>query len=74
VNNSRNESYSVAQAFRELTCCNSRLKPVPTKNSESAGKSRVLGWTALVSPASLSSCVRSFLFLPGDSVAGRLWN
>ncbi len=47
---------------------------VSTKNSERAGKSRVLVWAAVVSPACLSSSDRSFLGLYADSVVGRLWN
>jgi hypothetical protein len=48
-----------------------RLDVVPTKNSKSIEKSRVLGITAVVSPACMRLCVRSFRFLPADSVAGR---
>jgi len=44
---------------------------VVTKNSESSEKSRVLRFTVVMSPACSRSCVRSFLCLPADSVAGR---
>ena len=47
---------------------------VPTKNSESGEKSRVLGFTAIVFSACLSMCVPSSPFSPADSVAGRFWN
>jgi hypothetical protein len=43
------------------------------KNSESAEKSRVLGWAAVVSPACLSSCIPSSQCLPADSAVGRFW-
>jgi hypothetical protein len=36
---------------------------VATENSERAGKSRVLGWAAVLSPACLSSSDQSFLGL-----------
>jgi|GEM_PF-4777056 len=58
---------------RRLTLL-SACQPVPTENSESSEKSRVLGWAAVVSPARLSSSDRSFLGLYADSVIGRLWN
>jgi hypothetical protein len=38
--------------------------PVPTENSESSERSRVLGRIAVVSPACSSSCVRSSRVLP----------
>jgi hypothetical protein len=51
-----------------------RINPVPTKNSESCEKSRVLGFTAIVFPECLNMCVSSSPFSPADSVAGRWWN
>jgi hypothetical protein len=47
---------------------------VPSKNSERGEKSRVLGFAAVVSPAWIRPCVRSFWFLPADCAAGRWWN
>jgi len=45
--------------------------PVPTENSESSEKSRVLGRVAAVSPACLSMCVPSSRLLPAGSAASR---
>jgi class 3 adenylate cyclase len=47
---------------------------VPTKNSESREKSRVLGRTVVVSSVWLSACVPSSPLLRADSVVGRFWN
>ena len=47
---------------------------VATRNSKFAEKSSVLIWTAVVSPACLSSCDRLFLGLYADSEVGQLWN
>ena len=47
---------------------------VATKNSESGGKSRVLGFAAVMSLACLCSCVPSSRLLPADSAVARFWN
>jgi len=51
-----------------------RRSPVATKNCESAEKASVLRFTAVKSPACSHSGIRSFLYSPVDSVAGRFWN
>jgi hypothetical protein len=51
-----------------------RQDPVSTENSERNENSRVLGFAAIVFPASLSRCVSSSPFSPADSVAGQWWN
>src|SRR5437867_1599565 len=48
-----------------------QLTPVCTKNFKSAEKASVLRWAAVVSPACLSSRVRSSQFLPADSEVER---
>lgn len=47
---------------------------VPTKNSESTEKARVLRIAAVVSPECTSPSDPRSLCLPADSVAGRLWS
>src|ERR1035437_2893259 len=47
---------------------------VATKNSESAEKSGVFGFTDAISPACLRSCDRSSVGLNADSVVGQWWN
>jgi|GEM_PF-921418 hypothetical protein len=51
-----------------------RIQAVATKNSESAEKSGVFGFTDAISPVCLSSCDRSSVGLDADSAVGRLWN
>ncbi len=48
--------------------------PVATKNSESAEKSGVFGFTEAISSACLRSCDRSSVGLDADSVVGQWWN
>ena len=50
------------------------LAAVPTENSESDEKSRVLRMSALMSPACVYTCDLSSLGLYADSVVGRLWS
>jgi hypothetical protein len=47
---------------------------VATKNSDSAEKSRVLRWSAIVSPACISTGVLLSRFLLADSAVGPFWN
>ena len=50
------------------------LSLVPTENSESGEKPEFSGIGGRGVAGMLSSRVRSFLFLPADSVAGWIWN
>jgi hypothetical protein len=47
---------------------------VATENSERRDKSGVLGFTAIVFSACLSTRVPSSRLLPADSIAGLFWN
>jgi hypothetical protein len=47
---------------------------VPTENSESAEKPRVLGFTAIVFSGCLNMCAPSSRLLPAGSAVGPFWN